>query len=127
MNNGITAKMQKHLDNLTKPKGSLGRLEELALRMAEVQNNVPPRIGKKAVYVFAGDHGVVEEGVSLYPKDVTRQMVLNFLGGGAAINALARGWPCPKRNSVRPSSGAEISPPRPPTRGTILSRWGTWE
>jgi nicotinate-nucleotide--dimethylbenzimidazole phosphoribosyltransferase len=91
MNDGITGKMQKHLDNLTKPKGSLGRLEEMALRLAEIQNAVPPKIGKKAVYVFAGDHGVVEEGVSLYPKDVTRQMVLNFLSGGAAINALARG------------------------------------
>lgn len=87
----LIAAMRSHLDNLTKPKGSLGKLEDYAVKLATVQGRVPPRVEKKAVYVFAGDHGVVEEGVSLYPKEVTYQMVLNFLGGGAAINALARG------------------------------------
>lgn len=83
--------MMAHLDNLTKPKGSLGKLEEYALKMAVLQGRVPPVIGKKAVYVFAGDHGIVDEGVSVFPKEVTFQMVLNFLAGGAGINALARG------------------------------------
>ena len=82
--------MQRHLDNLTKPVGSLGELETLAVRLAEIQGRVPPRIRGNAVFVFAGDHGITAEGVSLYPQEVTRQMVLNFLGGGAAINVLAR-------------------------------------
>jgi nicotinate-nucleotide--dimethylbenzimidazole phosphoribosyltransferase len=61
------------------------------MRLAKIQNKVPPEIRKKAVYVFAGDHGIAEEGVSLYPQEVTRQMMLNFLSGGAAINSLATG------------------------------------
>ncbi len=89
--NGIQEKMQAYQDNLTKPKGSLGKLEDYAMKMALIQGSVPPKLEKKAVYVFAGDHGVVDEGVSLYPKEVTYQMMLNFLAGGAAINALARG------------------------------------
>lgn len=87
----IAAAMAAHLDNLTKPKGSLGKLEEYAMKLARIQEKVPPRIGRKAVYVFAGDHGVVDEGVSVSPKEVTYQMVLNFLSGGAGINALAGG------------------------------------
>jgi nicotinate-nucleotide--dimethylbenzimidazole phosphoribosyltransferase len=87
----IEKSMTAFLDNLTKPRGSLGKLETYATKMAKIQNLVPPRLEKKGIYVFAGDHGVVEEGVSLYPREVTRQMVLNFLSGGAAINALARG------------------------------------
>lgn len=83
--------MIAHLDNLTKPKGSLGRLEELGIQLAKVQGQVPPKPGKKAVFVIAGDHGVTDEGVSLFPKEVTAQMAINFLAGGAAINALARG------------------------------------
>lgn len=82
---------QEYLDNLTKPKGSLGKLEEYCVKMAEIQNKVPPEISKKGVYVFAGDHGITEEGVSLYPREVTCQMVLNILSAGAAINALAGG------------------------------------
>lgn len=83
-----------HLDNLTKPRGSLGKLEEYCVKMAVIQGRVPPKIEKKGIYVFAGDHGIVDEGVSLYPKEVTYQMTLNFLAGGAAINALAgaTGW-----------------------------------
>ena len=75
---------------LTKPAGSLGRLEELAIQMAGIRQNPVPVIERKAVIVMAGDHGVTSEGVSAYPSVVTSQMVHNFLRGGAAINALAR-------------------------------------
>src|SRR5437667_7500132 len=75
---------------LTKPTGSLGRLEEVAVRMAGMTRSVQPVIKRKAVVVMAADHGVAVEGVSAYPSAVTPQMVLNFLHGGAAINALAR-------------------------------------
>lgn len=76
-------------DRLTKPRGSLGRLEDISVQVAGIMGDPMPRIRNKAVVVMAGDHGVVEEGVSAYPQDVTPQMVLNFLHGGAAINALA--------------------------------------
>ena len=79
-----------HLDALTKPLGSLGRLEDLAAQWVAIRRGVPIGPLKKAVYVFAADHGIVAEGVSAYPSEVTRQMVLNFLSGGAAINVLAR-------------------------------------
>jgi nicotinate-nucleotide--dimethylbenzimidazole phosphoribosyltransferase len=85
-----TEKMQAHLDNLTKPKGSLGNLEEYALKLAAIQRRVPPRADKRLSIVFAGDHGIADEGVSLYPKEVTAQMVMNFLSGGAAINVLSK-------------------------------------
>jgi nicotinate-nucleotide--dimethylbenzimidazole phosphoribosyltransferase len=77
-------------DTLTKPRGSLGRLEELSIQLAGMQANPLPSVERKAVIVMAADHGVAREGVSAYPSDVTAQMVLNFLRGGAAINALAR-------------------------------------
>ncbi|MEC9238931.1 MAG: nicotinate-nucleotide--dimethylbenzimidazole phosphoribosyltransferase, partial [Chloroflexota bacterium] len=75
-------------DQLTKPLGSLGRLEELSIRLAGIFSEATPKIRKKTVILAAGDHGVVAEGVSAYPQDVTPAMVMNFLGGGAAINAL---------------------------------------
>jgi nicotinate-nucleotide--dimethylbenzimidazole phosphoribosyltransferase len=78
------------LDNLTKPKGSLGRLEELAAQLVAIFEHPFPQISKKLSFVFAGDHGVTEEGVSAFPKEVTAQMVFNFLRGGAGINVLAR-------------------------------------
>lgn len=81
---------QKRLDQLTKPPGSLGRLEELAAWYVQVTGKIPSLPLKKAIFTFAADHGVVEEGVSAYPKAVTAQMVYNFLRGGAAINVLAR-------------------------------------
>jgi nicotinate-nucleotide--dimethylbenzimidazole phosphoribosyltransferase len=87
----IAAAMWAHLDNRTKPRGSLGKLEEYCVRMAKIQRRVPPVIRKKGVYIFAGDHGVAEEGVSHYPQEVTYQMTLNFLAGGAGINVLAAG------------------------------------
>ncbi len=75
---------------LTKPPGSLGRLEELSLQLAAITGHARPSVARKAVTVMAGDHGVTVEGVSAYPAAVTPQMVLNFLRGGAAINVLAR-------------------------------------
>ena len=84
------AKAQARLDQLTKPLGSLGRLEELAAWYVAVREELLPTIRKKMVVIFAGDHGVVEEGVSAYPQEVTFQMVANFVQGGAGINVLAR-------------------------------------
>lgn len=81
---------QKRLDNLTKPLGSLGRLEEFARRLVAITENTMPVLDKKVIFTFAGDHGVADEGVSAFPREVTRQMVLNFLNGGAGINVLAR-------------------------------------
>ncbi len=80
---------QRHLDALTKPPGSLGRLEEIALRLARLRGT-PPRVERPVMFTFAADHGVVAEGVSAYPQSVTAQMVENFLRGGAAVNVLAR-------------------------------------
>jgi nicotinate-nucleotide--dimethylbenzimidazole phosphoribosyltransferase len=80
----------ERLDSLTKPKGSLGKLEEFAKRVVAITENTKPSLDKKTVFVLAGDHGVVEEGVSVYPKEVTRDMVYNFLRGGAGINVLSR-------------------------------------
>lgn len=77
-------------DRLTKPQGSLGRLEQIAIQVAGITGTSRPRLQHKAIVVMAGDHGVVEEGVSAYPQEVTAQMVYNFLRGGAAINVLAR-------------------------------------
>lgn len=79
-----------HLDTLTKPVGSLGRLEDLAAQVAAIRGERLAEPLSRAVYVYAADHGVAGEGVSAYPREVTRQMVLNFLSGGAAINVLAR-------------------------------------
>lgn len=86
----LAQQAQQRLDHLTKPVGSLGRLEELARRYVTIRGTVPPTMERKAVLVFAADHGVTAEGVSAYPAAVTAQMVLNFLRGGAAINVLAR-------------------------------------
>ncbi len=86
----MLAKAQAKLDNKTKPLGSLGRLEEFARRFAAITGSLQPDTAKKIVFTFAGDHGVVEEGVSAFPKEVTPQMVFNFLRGGAGVNVLAR-------------------------------------
>jgi nicotinate-nucleotide--dimethylbenzimidazole phosphoribosyltransferase len=84
------AQARARLDSLTKPPGSLGRLEDLAAQWVSIRRGAPIGVLRKAVYVFAADHGIAAEGVSAYPSEVTRQMVLNFLAGGAAVNVLAR-------------------------------------
>ena len=76
-------------DQLTKPPGSLGRLESLSIQLAAIQQTLAPQV-RGALAIFAADHGVTAAGVSAFPRAVTEQMVLNFLGGGAAINALAK-------------------------------------
>ncbi|MDD4979936.1 MAG: nicotinate-nucleotide--dimethylbenzimidazole phosphoribosyltransferase [Candidatus Omnitrophica bacterium] len=81
---------QERLNNLTKPIGSLGRLEELARLIAGITAKENPKLKNKAIFTFAADHGVAREGVSAYPQEVTAQMVYNFLSGGAGINVLAR-------------------------------------
>ncbi|MEE9383569.1 MAG: nicotinate-nucleotide--dimethylbenzimidazole phosphoribosyltransferase [Nannocystaceae bacterium] len=81
---------QRALDNKTKPRKSLGRLEELACQVAAISRHPRPPIPDKTIVVMGADHGVAEEGVSAYPQEVTGQMLLNFAGGGAAINVLAR-------------------------------------
>lgn len=78
------------LDNLTKPKGSLGRLEELARLVVGITRKENPQFKNKVIFTLAADHGVTEEKISAYPKEVTAQMVYNFLNGGAGINVLAR-------------------------------------
>ncbi|MFW5730795.1 MAG: nicotinate-nucleotide--dimethylbenzimidazole phosphoribosyltransferase [Desulfonatronovibrionaceae bacterium] len=80
---------QSHLDNLTKPEGSLGLLEEIAARLVAISNGQKPCVQPGLIYTCAGDHGVASAGVSLYPGDVTRQMVMNFMNKGAAVNVLA--------------------------------------
>lgn len=84
------ARAKERQGQLTKPAGSLGRLEEVSVQLAGITGRVRPSVERKAIVVMAADHGVVEEGVSSYPWEVTRQMALNFLRGGAAINVLAR-------------------------------------
>ena len=87
---GIRGQMRARVDQLTKPLGSLGRLEELAVDLAGMKAALQPSVARKTVITMAADHGVAEEGVSAYPQAVTAQMVLNFLRGGAAINVFAR-------------------------------------
>lgn len=90
LDRSMTAELQHVIDTKTKPPGSLGRLEGLALQMGLIQRSLRPTVQRPAVIVFAGDHGIAAEGVSPYPQEVTVQMVANFIGGGAAINALSR-------------------------------------
>lgn len=82
--------VQKRLDSLTKPPGSLGRMEEMLVEYARIRGAEPPLRPRAAAYIFCGDHGVVAEGVSAWPSEVTRLMAMNFVAGGAAINAMCR-------------------------------------
>ncbi|MCM8773822.1 MAG: nicotinate-nucleotide--dimethylbenzimidazole phosphoribosyltransferase [Candidatus Omnitrophica bacterium] len=86
----LEKEVQDRLDNLTKPKASLGRLEEIAKKLVIITGNLRPKLKDKVIFTMAADHGVVEEGVSAFPKEVTSQMVYNFLRGGAGINVLAK-------------------------------------
>ena len=86
----IVPYLQEKVDNLIKPKGSLGRLEELAIQIGSIQQTLNPTLKNPYHIIFGGDHGIVAEGVSYSPAEVTPQMVFNFMGGGAGINFLAR-------------------------------------
>lgn len=109
---GAMARARAREASLTKPVGSLGRLEELAIQLAGIVGTERPRLAQKAIVVMVADHGVTAEGVSAYPAEVTPQMVANFLMGGAAINALAGGV------------GARVTVVDLGVRGTIPERPG---
>jgi nicotinate-nucleotide--dimethylbenzimidazole phosphoribosyltransferase len=89
LDSSAMAAAQSRQNSLTKPHGSLGRLEELSIQLAGIKGTASPKLEHKSIIVMAADHGVAAETVSLYPQEVTRQMVINFLKGGAAINVLA--------------------------------------
>src|SRR5690349_14688666 len=86
----IMDEVRARWDSLTKPRGSLGRLEAEILRLAQIQHTSNPSLDPAAIYVFCGDHGITNEKVSAYPQAVTREMMKNFVSGGAAINVLCR-------------------------------------
>ena len=90
VNKDILPQIERHLNSLTKPPGSLGKIETIATRLGLIQRTIKPELDFPAVVVMAADHGIASAGTSAYPQEVTRQMVLNFLSGGAAINVFSR-------------------------------------
>jgi nicotinate-nucleotide--dimethylbenzimidazole phosphoribosyltransferase len=86
----LAARTQRRIDQKTKPLGALGRLEALALQLARVLGTEAPRLLAPQLVVFAADHGIAAQGVSAYPAEVTAQMVMNMLAGGAAVSVLSR-------------------------------------
>ena len=93
----IEKELQQKIDTKTKPLGSLGELERIAFQLGRIQNSVTPDVSKAKMIVFAADHGVVAQGVSLFPQEVTPQMVMNFLMGGAAVNVFCEQHAVPLR------------------------------
>ena len=87
-NDRLQKEIQDRLDDLTKPKGSLGRLEECAARFMQCRGSATARLDRMQLFTFAADHGVAARGITPYPQEVTSQMVLNMLGGGAAVSVM---------------------------------------